>query len=41
MDARTRMWGFRHVATRYLNPLTRRWVGRLIGMMQFVRMRPG
>ena len=23
MDARTRMWGFRHVATRYLNPLTR------------------
>ena len=29
MDARTRMWGFRHVATRYLNPLTRLFAGRL------------
>ena len=31
MDDRTRMWGFRHVATRYLNPFTRLFAGRLPG----------
>ena len=31
MDERTRMWRFRHVATRYLNPFTRLFAGRLPG----------
>jgi deazaflavin-dependent oxidoreductase (nitroreductase family) len=31
MDERTRMWGFRHVATRYLNPFTRLLAGWLPG----------
>ena len=31
MDARTRIWGFRHVATHLLNPFTRLFAGRLPG----------
>lgn len=31
MDERTRMWSFRRVATRYLNPFTRLFAGRLPG----------
>ena len=30
-DERTRLWGFRHVATRYLNPITRPFAGWLPG----------
>lgn len=29
MASRTRMWRFRHIATRYVNPITRRFAGRL------------
>jgi deazaflavin-dependent oxidoreductase (nitroreductase family) len=31
MEERTRLWWFRHVATRYLNPVTRVFAGRLPG----------
>jgi deazaflavin-dependent oxidoreductase (nitroreductase family) len=31
MVERTRLWGFRHVATRYLNPFTRLFAGWLPG----------
>ena len=31
MDGRSRLWGFRHVATRYLNPFTRRFAGWVPG----------
>ncbi len=31
MVERTRLWGFRHVATRYMNPLTRPFAGWLPG----------
>lgn len=31
MDERTRMWGLRHLATRYLNPITRLFAGWLPG----------
>lgn len=30
-DAHTRLWRFRHVATRYLNPLTRTFAGWMPG----------
>ena len=29
MASRTRMWRFRHFVTRYVNPITRRFAGRL------------
>jgi F420H(2)-dependent quinone reductase len=29
MGGRTRMWRFRHVATRYINPVTRHVAGKL------------
>ena len=31
MDGRSRLWGFRHVATRYLNPFTRLFAGWVPG----------
>jgi deazaflavin-dependent oxidoreductase (nitroreductase family) len=31
MDGRSRLWGLRHVATRYLNPLTRLFAGSIPG----------
>jgi deazaflavin-dependent oxidoreductase (nitroreductase family) len=31
MDERSRLWGFRHVATRYLNPITRPFAGWVPG----------
>jgi deazaflavin-dependent oxidoreductase (nitroreductase family) len=31
MYGRSRLWGFRQIATRYLNPLTRRFAGRFPG----------
>jgi deazaflavin-dependent oxidoreductase (nitroreductase family) len=31
MDGRSRLWGLRHVATRYLNPLTRLFAGQIPG----------
>jgi deazaflavin-dependent oxidoreductase (nitroreductase family) len=31
MDGRSRLWGLRHLATRYLNPFTRPFAGSLPG----------
>ena len=31
MSPRTRMWGFRHYATRFVNPVTRLFAGRVPG----------
>lgn len=31
-QSRTRMWRFRHIATRHLNPIVRRFAGRLPGL---------